>query len=113
MPLQGSGGPFELRAGNPKRTVTKGLTGFLVCSGLNGGRGSLSRIAALGKGRMWSQSSRRGRRLDCGDELAVMLYVRLVYGAASRCGLRVCLLLGGAYCECSAPPGLLMADPRL
>ncbi len=28
MPLQGSGGPFELRAGNPKRKTTKGLTGF-------------------------------------------------------------------------------------
>jgi len=28
MPLQGSGGPFELRAGNQKRTTTKGLTGF-------------------------------------------------------------------------------------
>jgi hypothetical protein len=28
MPLQGSGGPFELRAGNPKQKTTKGLTGF-------------------------------------------------------------------------------------
>ena len=71
------------------------------------------RIAVLGKGGMWSQSGRRGRRLACGDELAAMPYVRVVHGAASRCGLRVCLLLGGAYCECSAPPGLLMADPRL
>ena len=30
MPLQGSGGPFELRAGNPKRKTTKGLTGFIL-----------------------------------------------------------------------------------
>ncbi|MBI3834120.1 MAG: hypothetical protein HY287_07310 [Planctomycetes bacterium] len=83
---------------------------------MNGGRGSLSRIAALGKGGMWSQSGRRGRRLACDDGLAAMPYLRLVYGAALRCGLRVCLLLGGAYCECStqhAPPVSRMVDPHL
>jgi len=63
----------------------------------------MEQVAALGKGGTWSQSGRRGRRLACGDELAAMLHLRLVQGAVSRSGVRVCLLLGGAYCECSTP----------
>lgn len=145
MPLQGSGGPFELRAGNPKRTTTKGLTGSLLFTCLNGGCGLprfAGRVAVLGKGGMWSQSGRRRHSRWIhpaeGGELvrsaanspprsgppgtAARLW-RCIGGDAGRvhCARRgiakrlwVCLLLGGAYCECSmAPPGSLVADPRM